>query len=1570
LSKKIKTVYDADPTAGDDETTNWLFPSDDNNNTPVTLDKTQLSDAVATVGAVRDIDERVSALETSTPLPDPGTTAYWQVTLQPNKLYADVLVIDYTGEAWIIVKDNDTEPTDDSVGSTPPTGFTPGLWENTYNLLTWSSGTLYFYQWTESGGITEKLDQAGDSGIVVSPVDTLGPVFAADALVNLSSELSALDQETKIKFSLAPGVDPSPGSGVVGQPYDLNDNADDSAFVIGVTADLPTTITVGPNFNIDLYGTVDDVVGNSGQSNVVAFQTVAAVTGGEANFSQATPYEQDDDSSPLVVTLTNTDAVGSPTVTVSTREYTGTNAVAGTRNTFLTSATAGGSGVDDATDVITTEANHGWTNDGTPIVVSWKDDSNPPVVNATDVGLNDHETYFGRFSTHGLDELSLFDTAAHAVDTASASGRVDLTATGSDTQSLFNGNFEPKSSELVTFSSGTATVNIELVTRALGSNNMFGLEIDFGSESAGTVGAIPSCLCLINSSAVAGVGSIQADFDGTDYMYVLENNDFDLDRASQSGTIESFNEATGITAASDNSILLTQLTDKWGDFETLDDDAPFRQYNINFASADQLFLSARVRAVDLAQRNEVHFNYEEAAGPGGYTTGASMLLGLRVMTKTDGAAAPEGPWIGQDFVWVTDNKEETRLQFTPAAGEKTFEIWGNEPNVPVDKVVLHTNAAYDPGTVGLPGEGALDENYGPPKSSRSTTAVEDNPLNPAVPLSPLPSDETTPVLFPDNGSAGVSPSTIFIVTLPGFTGLESHSFDVSTNGVLISGSTVVVGSQVTFTPAVELNQGTVAVPSTYDTNATGFGYDNAGTPMKYDTTGVWSITVTSSDSTDLINITFDEQQWAAAGLVNLQDATPSDTLTVLSTAEISPPGSPPQVMLDQFRIWKDFIHQAEGENNYVRSANRAAIVPAPLGRGGNALKLFHLRGDNVGGPNWRCDLEDDSSGDWKTDVYTEADHVTADRDYRGWTTHPGYEELYYSYDYYLDPLYTTVPLQKFHEWMTNWMLWSDHDDTTDPFLGVFGMNAFRNWFRAVDPDGAQLPLTLGTAFYDGSRTQGIDYWSLDGLDPTNGSIGIGERQTDEVGRWITIEVGLKLNTADDPPGIGAMTEAQLWGDSPPSGALNDGWLRVWMTDPVKGWQGKLLQDINHIWRRHNRLYLNGWMIRDHMNNTSSNPTDWTPTDNRAAYIKNIKVSKTRAVTPVLGATYFKYPLTSDLEPTTEWRPMIETAANVSASATGIAMGTLVNQLCTQQDPSTSTWTQIASCPWSDDATYGLKLINNGGGAQQGAKLASQYTVTAAGVDLILSMVVTIDDSEDFRIQAYNSVTANEEFGYTIAVDVDEPKRPATFTPMGGGEDGYKIIYEGNDKYRINIYGHTVNTSGDLSIDVHCDRNNASKSLWIDEVDLYTGTSWQGHTASRGLSSFKVANHGLSPNSFAGEMHLQVDIIPETGVDQRILWCGPDASNGVGLYITEGSFTFRKRDAGVDTDATVDMSFYPGMVLQTFFRKTTSQMELWMSGIQVATNTDPAAGTSAVIGTYYELDASNCQVKELNLYNEV
>ena len=314
MSKKIKKVYDDNPTRGDDLTEEVLIPGDLGDDTPVTFTRTQLSNHVAEVGGVLEISDRVSALETGT-TPDP-TTAFWNVTILDNTLTANVSVSMYTGTAYRIVKDSDVTPTDDSVGSTPPTGFTPSLTPPiTYDMVTWASGELYFYQWDETNGIVEKLRQDGFRGIVVTPNDTIAP---SGSLV-LSDGGNA---DTEIDWTITAS---DSGSGINTALTELV-NVDTLAVLsVGAASGTLTGLVPGDTYN--LQATVYDNNGNPYDVVAQTHTTAAAVSlTGTIEFTETTnpAYTIAEDNGPLTVSLTLTDRSDSDekSCTISTRPWT------------------------------------------------------------------------------------------------------------------------------------------------------------------------------------------------------------------------------------------------------------------------------------------------------------------------------------------------------------------------------------------------------------------------------------------------------------------------------------------------------------------------------------------------------------------------------------------------------------------------------------------------------------------------------------------------------------------------------------------------------------------------------------------------------------------------------------------------------------------------------------------------------------------------------------------------------------------------------------------------------------------------------------------------------------------------------------------------------------------------------------------------------------------------------------------------------------------------------------------------------------------------------------------------
>jgi len=303
----FKTVYDEDTGAASDVTSEFYIGAVKVDSNDIQTNVGMNSGQLASKLDIPDLADRVGALETGT-VPDP-TSAFWNVTILDNTLTANVLVSMYTGDAWIIVKDSDTTPNDDSVGSTPPTGFTSGSTPSTYDMVTWASGELYFYQWIEGIGITEKLRQDGGRGIVVTPFDTLGPVW-------LSGTAGFDVDDTTFAYTIVAPIDS--GTGLLStNTYSILDNG--TPILSGFTA---LTGTLALPERTDPYILTCQAVDNSGntsESDQVTIDNAPTAANGTiaitaASFSATEPATID-------ITI-NWDGIGTTSIDVDTFEGT------------------------------------------------------------------------------------------------------------------------------------------------------------------------------------------------------------------------------------------------------------------------------------------------------------------------------------------------------------------------------------------------------------------------------------------------------------------------------------------------------------------------------------------------------------------------------------------------------------------------------------------------------------------------------------------------------------------------------------------------------------------------------------------------------------------------------------------------------------------------------------------------------------------------------------------------------------------------------------------------------------------------------------------------------------------------------------------------------------------------------------------------------------------------------------------------------------------------------------------------------------------------------------------------
>ena len=179
MSKKIKAVYDADPSAGNDPSTHYLIAADDDANNPVVLDIDQLSAAVST---------RIGV--SPPPLPTEDLNQF-VVTIQENTLQANIQPVTGVDYTHIIINvDDDSTPT-------YPTGFTEGPFPSLGSVASWSAETWYPYAYDLTTTTLKELKNPdGTSGITVTPNDTTVPVASLAGIKNTTNP------ETQVDYTL------------------------------------------------------------------------------------------------------------------------------------------------------------------------------------------------------------------------------------------------------------------------------------------------------------------------------------------------------------------------------------------------------------------------------------------------------------------------------------------------------------------------------------------------------------------------------------------------------------------------------------------------------------------------------------------------------------------------------------------------------------------------------------------------------------------------------------------------------------------------------------------------------------------------------------------------------------------------------------------------------------------------------------------------------------------------------------------------------------------------------------------------------------------------------------------------------------------------------------------------------------------------------------------------------------------------------------------------------------------------------------------------------------------------
>jgi len=300
MAKTIKDRYDDNPAAGDDETKNWLFPSDDNSTNPATLDKTQVSNAVATVGAVKDINERVSAIETGTPVDPPNPV--FIMTLGTETLVANIANVDGTYDSWQLVEGDDTEPVagDGSwtTGTTVPSSYTIDS--------SWTASTLQpktFWLWTLSGSVVTGYPSQTVTATTTRTVPQTPNDVTFNDITNIQANSFIVSNTVGISGLLAPTA-----ITISGGFYSKN-GSDTYTSVAGVIENGDTIRLRQTSSASD--STLTTCTVQLGLREEVWNITTAASgdVGGVISIVSAT-YAADEDAGPITVTLRNTGKAG------------------------------------------------------------------------------------------------------------------------------------------------------------------------------------------------------------------------------------------------------------------------------------------------------------------------------------------------------------------------------------------------------------------------------------------------------------------------------------------------------------------------------------------------------------------------------------------------------------------------------------------------------------------------------------------------------------------------------------------------------------------------------------------------------------------------------------------------------------------------------------------------------------------------------------------------------------------------------------------------------------------------------------------------------------------------------------------------------------------------------------------------------------------------------------------------------------------------------------------------------------------------------------------------------------
>ncbi len=231
---------------------------------------------------------------------------------------------------------------------------------------------------------------------------------------------------------------------------------------------------------------------------------------------------------------------------------------------------------------------------------------------------------------------------------------------------------------------------------------------------------------------------------------------------------------------------------------------------------------------------------------------------------------------------------------------------------------------------------------------------------------------------------------------------------------------------------------------------------------------------------------------------------------------------------------------------------------------------------------------------------------------------PAADEYYFAYDTFVHNKATGgydfwYPLQeKQPSLITGTKLQSSHpgDNPSGDESGLLAFNAGIQFMSGAysgrgtggfDGYGVTTPLFHNVYTTCGNPGVPMLFWDID--DPTNGNPSHlcsdngnpGGTYYLPSGSWITVEVRVKLNTADATPSYNPGTD------------LQDGLMEVWVSDASKRYSSKKVFSRNMRWRVVNTVHIDGIFFYDYYGGNVSLPENRPPHD-QSRYYDNFVVS--------------------------------------------------------------------------------------------------------------------------------------------------------------------------------------------------------------------------------------------------------------------------------------------------------------------------------------------------------------------------